>query len=213
MNPKVDSYLENVKNWKEELQELRKIILDCGLTEEFKWRNPCYQYKGKNILLISGFKEHCRVSFFKGVLLKDTDKLLKLAGPNSRSVKIATFHNTKDILELEPVLKRYIFEAIELEKAGIKVAIDKNQKLEYPEELNAIFDSNTAFKEAFENLTKGRQRGYVLHFNGAKQSKTKSSRIEKCKTRILEGYGLNDCTCGYTKRKPNCDGSHNRIGK
>ncbi|MEW4924219.1 YdeI/OmpD-associated family protein [Algibacter sp. 2305UL17-15] len=211
MNPKVDDYLENLEKWQKELEALRHIILDCGLTEDFKWRNPCYTFEGKNIVLIGGLKDYCTLSFLKGVLLKDTENILKRPGPNSRFVKLIPFKSVKEINELQPILKSYIYEAIALEKAGIKVDLKKNDALEYPDELEEKFKEDSEFKSAFENLTKGRQRGYLLHFSGAKQSKTRTSRIEKYEERIYDGKGINDCVCGLSKKMPNCDGSHKQL--
>ncbi|SFC83368.1 DUF1801 domain-containing protein [Algibacter pectinivorans] len=211
MNPKVDKYLEQVKLWKPELELLRGIITSCGLTEEFKWRNPCYSFKGKNIVIIGGFKAFCSLSFFKGALLKDPEGVLKKPGPNSRSTKLIPLTSTKAILALEPILKRYIYEAIAIEASEIQVKIDKTDELNYPEELRAVFLEKPEFETAFKKLTTGRQRGYILHFTSAKQSKTRTTRILKCESRILKGFGFNDCTCGLSKRKPNCDGSHKQL--
>ncbi|KAA5828091.1 hypothetical protein FPF71_04460 [Algibacter amylolyticus] len=211
MNPKVDKYLEHVKTWKSELELLRTIIISCGLSEDFKWRNPCYSFKGKNIVIIGGFKAFCSLSFFKGAILKDTEGILKKPGPNSRSTKLIPFTSTKEVIALEAILKRYIYEAIAIEEAGIQVKIDKTDELNYPEELKSEFLEKPEFETAFKELTKGRQRGYILHFTSAKQSKTRTSRILKCEARILKGFGFNDCTCGLSKRKPNCDGSHKQL--
>ncbi|WP_442511118.1 DUF1801 domain-containing protein [Novipirellula sp. SH528] len=207
----VDEYIRKNKKWQEELQALRTIVLDCQLTEEVKWRVPCYTFQGKNVLLVSSLKEYCALSFVKGALLKDTDNILCQPGENTRAARLIRFTNVGEIVDLEPVLKSYVHEAIELEKAGVKVDFQENRALEIPGELQAKFDERPAFKTALDALTPGRQRGYVLHFSSAKQSKTRVSRIESCVQKILDGKGINDCTCGLSKKMPGCDGSHKSI--
>lgn len=208
MNPKVDDFLSNAKKWQAEMEKLRLILLDCQLTEEFKWNSPCYTFKQKNVVIIGEFKDYCVLNFFKGVLLSDTNTILVKPGENSQSARFAKFTNINQIIELETVLKAYIYEAIEVEKAGLKVTFDKNTELEFPEELLTKFSQYLAFKTAFEALTPGRQRAYNMFFSEPKQSATKVSRIEKYTQRILNGKGMNDCVCGLSKRLPNCDGSH-----
>jgi uncharacterized protein YdeI (YjbR/CyaY-like superfamily) len=208
MNPKVDEFLSKTKKWKEELSKLRNILLECGLTEELKWKNPCYTFQNKNIILLGSFKEWCVISFLKGVLLNDENSILIAAGENSQSTKIIKFTNIEEIIQLKPTLKAYIFEAMEVEKLGLKVELKKNDELEFVEELQNKLDENADFKMAFENLTLGRQRGYNLYFSAAKQSKTRISRIENYMQRIFDGKGINDCTCGLSKKMPSCDGSH-----
>ncbi|AWV98845.1 DUF1801 domain-containing protein [Arcticibacterium luteifluviistationis] len=211
MNPNVDDYIGRIKQWQKEAALLRTILLDCGLTEEYKWRVPCYTFNGSNIVLFGNFKEFCTLSFFKGVLLNDAKGILVSPGENSQSVKMARFTSLQDIVDLEATLKAYIYEAIEVEKAGIKIDKPKSKNLEFPEELLQKFEEDKAFKIAFEALTPGRQRAYNLHFTGAKQSATRLSRIEKYTDRIMNGIGINDCVCGHTKRKPTCDGSHKYL--
>ncbi len=211
MNPKVDEFLSNAKRWRAEMEQLRRILLDCMLTEELKWRQPCYTLKGKNIAIIGGFKDYCVLSFFKGVLLNDTNNILIKQGENSQSFRVIKFTTTQEIIELEPLLKSYIFEAIQVEKAGLKVDFKSNSEIEIIEELEQIFKTNTSLKTAFEALTPGRQRGYTMFFSAAKQSKTRIARIEKYTERILDGKGLNDCTCGFSKKPPQCDGSHKYL--
>ncbi|MFC0603677.1 DUF1801 domain-containing protein [Winogradskyella pulchriflava] len=211
MNPKVDTYLSKVEKWQEELETLRSIILKCGLKEDFKWRNPCYTFKEKNIAIIGGFKDYCTISFLKGSLLKDTEQILVMPGPNSRVAKLIQFKSVAEIIELESVIKNYLYEAIEIEKAGLKVNLASKDDIEYPVELNDKFKENPKFQLAFKNLTPGRQRGYILYFNGAKQSKTRMTRIEKYEQRIFNGKGFHDCVCGKSKKMPNCDGSHKYI--
>lgn len=211
MNPKVDEYLSTIKNWQKEIEQLRRIVLSCGLTEELKWRAPCYSFQKNNIIIIGSFKEFCALSFFKGVLLKDTNDILIQQGANTQSVRIIRFSNVQEIIKLESILKAYIHEAIEIEKAGLKVEFKDKTVLKFPEELQNELDNNPTFKTAFEALTPGRQRGYNLYFSAPKQSKTRVLRIKKCTPKILKGKGLNDCTCGLSKRMPNCDGSHKYI--
>ncbi len=205
MNPKVDDYLIEgcgrcplggtpdckVHNWQEELNLLRSIVLDCGLTEEVKWGVPCYTCQKKNIVLVSAFKEYCALSFFKGVLLKDTSRILQKPGENSQSARLIRFQNVQKIIEMESILKTYIAEAVEVEKAGLKASFKINPE-PIPEELQNKLDEIPALKKAFEALTPGRQRGYILYFSAPKQSKTRVSRIEKCMSRILEGKGMHD---------------------
>lgn len=213
MNKEVKKYFDELEKWKSELNILRKLILDCDLTEEYKWRNPCYTDHGKNIVLIGFTKEFCSISFLKGELLKDTKKILQEVGPNTRSVKRISFKTQKDIIEKEKILKDYINEAIEVERKGLKVDYAKDRELDFPTELIEKFNENPEFKTAFTSLTKGRQRGYILHFSSAKQSKTRTDRIEKYEKRIYNGKGILDCVCGLSKRMPNCDGSHKQLEK
>lgn len=210
-NPAVDEFLENAKKWQQELTLLRSIILDCVLTEELKWKQPCYTFQNKNVLIIGGFKENCFISFFKGALLQDQEKLLVSPGENSQSARMIKFTNTDQISELTPILKAYIFEAIEAEKSGLKVELKKDVELLLIEELEEILKNDSKLNEAFKALTPGRQRAYNIFFSGAKQASTRISRIENYKQRILSGKGFNDCTCGLSKRMPTCDGSHKNL--
>lgn len=211
MNSKVDSYIENLKNWKDELILVRKIVISCGLSEDFKWRNPCYTFQDKNVFILFGFKEYCGISFLKGVLLKDELQMLVQPTENMQAARQLRFTNVSEIIQQEAIIKAYIFDAIEAEKSAVKVPTKKVSEFDVPEELVIIFDENPGFKEAFYALTPGRQKGYLLHFDGAKQAKTRISRIEKYKTRIFKGQGINDCVCGLSKKKPNCDGSHKQL--
>jgi uncharacterized protein YdeI (YjbR/CyaY-like superfamily) len=192
MNADVKVFLSNAKRWQKEMEKLRIIILDCGLTEEFKWGKPCYSYKDSNIVIIQGFKEYCALLFFKGVLLKDPDGILKKTGENTQVGRQIRFTNTDEISEMEATLKAYIYEAVEVEKAGLKVGIKKNTELIFPEEFKKKSDEIPALKTAFDALTPGRQRAYIFYFSAPKQSKTRESRIEKCIKRILNGKGLDD---------------------
>ncbi|MHA7742487.1 YdeI/OmpD-associated family protein [Priestia aryabhattai] len=192
MNPKVDEFLTKAKKWKEEYETLRKIVLDCELTEDFKWMNPCYTFEKKNIVLIHGFKEYCALLFPKGSLLQDSHGILVQQTENVQGARQIRFTNVQEIAEKEAILKTYIDEAIEVEKAGLKVKAKKPEELIIPEELQHKFDEIPALKDAFTTLTPGRQRAYILHFSAAKQSKTRASRVEKCIPNILNGKGLND---------------------
>ncbi|MGB5417445.1 DUF1801 domain-containing protein [Algibacter sp.] len=211
MKTKVDTFLANLESWQQELTHLRKILLDCGLTEDFKWMHPCYTYKGKNVILIHGFKDYCAILFNKGALLSDEHNILIQQTENVQSARQIRFTNISEIKKLEAVIKEYIYEAVEVEKAGLKIKLKKTSEFEIPEELALKFKENPEYKKAFKSLTEGRQRGYLLHFAQPKQAKTRTSRIEKYTARILAGKGLHDCICGLSKRKPNCDGSHKTI--
>lgn len=192
MNPKVDAYLSKAKIWQEETEKLRMIMLDCLLTEELKWGKPCYTFQESNVVVIQGFKAYCALLFFKGVLLNDPNDILKKTGENTRVGRQIRFNNVKEIIEMEPILKAYIYEAIEVEKAGLKVDLKDSTALLLPEELQKKLAETPALKAAFDALTPGRQRGYNLYFSAPKQSKTRESRIEKCMQQILNGKGLTD---------------------
>jgi len=192
MNPKVDFFFDKAKTWQEEYRKLRMIILDCGLTEELKWGVPCYTFQGNNVVLIHGFKEFCAVLFHKGVLLNDPNGLLIQQTENVQSARQIRFTDIREIVELEPVLKAYILEAIELEKSGKKVALKKTAEYPFPEEFQIRLDEVPELKSAFDALTPGRQRAYLLYFSSAKQSATRSSRVDKYIQKILEGKGIDD---------------------
>ncbi|MHC5563522.1 YdeI/OmpD-associated family protein [Bacillus spizizenii] len=191
-NLKVDEFLSKAKKWKEEYEKLRAIVLDCELTEEFKWKHPCYTLNNKNIVLIHGFKEYCALLFHKGALLQDAHGILIQQTENVQAARQIRFTNVQEIDEMETILKAYIHEAIEVEKAGLEVDLKKNTEYKIPEELQNKFDEIPALKTAFEALTPGRQRAYILHFSQAKQSKTRESRVEKYVQKILDGKGLKD---------------------
>ena len=191
MNPKVDGYLRKAKKWQEEMDKLRRIILDCQLTEELKWGKPCYTFQNSNIVILQGFKEFCALLFAKGALLNDPNGLLEKPGDSTQAARRIPFTNIREIIEIEPVLKAYINEATAAEKAGSEVEFKKNPE-PIPEELQNKLDENPALKTAFRALTPGRQRGYILYFSAAKQSKTRESRIEKWMPQILNGKGLNE---------------------
>lgn len=190
-NPKVDGFLRHAKKWHDEFEELRRIILDCQLDEDVKWRHPCYTLQGKNVVLIHGFKEYCAILFMKGALLKDAKHLLVAPGAMQAARQIR-FTNVQEIAQLEPTLKAYIREAIQAEKSGLKVKLKKTAEYKVPDEFKKKLNDMPALKAAFGALTPGRQRGYLLYFAGAKQSTTRQSRVEKCMPQILKGKGLED---------------------
>jgi uncharacterized protein YdeI (YjbR/CyaY-like superfamily) len=192
MNPKVDFYFNKAKKWQEEFEKLRLIVLDCGLTEELKWGVPCYAFEKRNIVLIHGFKEYCALLFFKGALLNDARGILIQQTKNVQAARQIRFTNVREIVKMKPILKAYIYEAIEVEKAGLKVPFKKTKEFSTPEEFQNKLNENPALKKAFNALTPGRQRGYVLYFSAPKQSKTRASRVEKYIPQILNGKGLND---------------------
>ena len=211
MNPAADKYFFDAPQWQEELKHLRKIALGNNLKETIKWGVPCYVFEESNIVLLGSFKAFCSISFFKGSLMKDPNGILLKPGENSQIARMIKFSQLDQIRELEPVIRAYIVEAIEIEKTGAKPILDKSGELAFPEELLQILDQDAAFKAAFTALTPGRQRGYHLFFTAPKQSATRITRIEKYRQQILNGKGINDCTCGLSKKMPSCDGSHNAI--
>jgi len=190
-NPKVDAVLRQEKKWQKEFETLRTIVLGFQLTEDLKWYQPCYALQKKNVVLIHGFKEYCALMFFKGALLKDPNRILATPGQHQAARQIR-FTNVRKIVEMEPVLKAYIQEAIEVEKAGLKVKLKKTADFKFPDEFQKKLDEIPALKAAFHALTPGRQRGYIFHFSQPKQSKTREARVEKCMPLILDGKGLND---------------------
>ncbi|ELR70068.1 DUF1801 domain-containing protein [Fulvivirga imtechensis AK7] len=192
MNPKVDFFFNKAKEWKIEYKHLRTIVLDCGLTEELKWGVPCYTFQKSNIVLIHGFNEYCALLFHKGALLSDDHGILIQQTENVQSARQIRFTNVGEIVEMEAILKAYIYEAIEVEKAGLKVQFKRTSEFDMPEEFREALNKSPDLKAAFEALTPGRQRGYLLHFSQPKQSKTRVSRIEKCIPQIFEGKGLKD---------------------
>jgi uncharacterized protein YdeI (YjbR/CyaY-like superfamily) len=192
MNPKVDVFLSKAQKWQEEFKKLRNIVLDCHLTEEFKWGNPCYTYQNSNIVLIHGFKEYCALLFFKGALLKDVNGMLIQQTENVQVARQIRFGNIGEIEETESIVKTYIYEAVEVEKAGLKMNLKKTEEYRIPEEFQNKMDKNPVLETAFKAFTAGRQRAYIFYFSAPKQSKTRETRIEKCIPQILNGKGLND---------------------
>jgi uncharacterized protein YdeI (YjbR/CyaY-like superfamily) len=191
-NPKVDGYLRRVNKWRDEFEKLRTIALDCQLTEEMKWGVPCYTFEERNIVLIHGFKEYCALLFFKGALLKDSKGILIQQTKNVQAARQIRFTHVREIVEMKSILKGYIKEAIEVEKAGLKVSLKKTADFKLPEEFQKTLDEVPALKTAFDALTPGRQRAYIFYFSAAKQSQTREARVEKCMRQILKGKGLDD---------------------
>ncbi|BCE02112.1 DUF1801 domain-containing protein [Marinicellulosiphila megalodicopiae] len=210
-HPEVDNFLIHSTKWTDELSALREILLECDVEETYKWRQPCYTVNQKNSFILGGFKDFCVLSFFKGVQLKDKHKKLSRAGEHTQSARIYKFTNVQQILDDSKIIKHYILEAIEIEKSGMTDEPKPKVQYELIDELKEMFEALPELETAFYKLTPGRQRGYHLHFSGAKQSKTRTSRIEKCYDKIMDGFGFNDCNCGLSKRKPNCDGSHKAL--
>ena len=213
MNPNVTQYIANAKLWKNELLAIREILLETELIEDFKWRAPCYTHNNKNIVIIAPFKEYFALAFFNGAAISDSGKLLVKAGANTQSGRQLRFKNSYDILDKKAILKKYIKEAISIQSTSIPKNIKPSAPKVEVEELNRIFKSDVNFKKGFQALTPGRQRGYLIYFSGAKQTETRVTRIEKYRDRIIAGIGITDCTCGLSKRMPNCDGSHKLLNK
>ena len=191
-NPKVDFYFRKSQKWREELEKLRTIVLDCPLTEELKWGVPCYTFQNSNIVLMHEFKEYCALLFIKGALLKDANGILIQQTENVQSARQIRFTNVREIVAMETILKAYIGEAIEVEKAGLKVSFKKPAEFSIPDEFLKKLEEVPGLQDAFDALTPGRQRAYLLYFSAPKQSKTRTSRVEKCLPQILNGKGLND---------------------
>ncbi|WP_342331727.1 YdeI/OmpD-associated family protein [Pedobacter sp. FW305-3-2-15-E-R2A2] len=192
MNPKADFYFKEAKKWQKAIEQLRVIVLDCGLTEELKWGSPCYTFQGNNIVLIHVFKEYCALLFFKGALLNDAGGILVQQSKNTQATRQIRFSNVLEIVAMKATLKAYIQEAIEVEQAGLKVNFKKTTEFQMSPEFQCKLDQIPALKAAFDALTPGRQRGYLLHFSAAKQAKTRESRVEKYIPQILNGKGLDD---------------------
>lgn len=190
-NPKVDGFFTKEKKWREEMEKLRAIILDRGLAEELKWGKPCYTFQDSNVVIVQGFKEFCALLFCKGALLKDPNSVLQKPGENTQAARRIEFTNIREVAKLAPVVKAYVDEAVAVEKAGLEVSFKKSPE-PIPEEFQKKLDKTPALKKAFNALTPGRQRAYILYFSGAKQSKTREARVEKCVQQILEGKGLDD---------------------
>ena len=192
MNPKVDAYLSKAKKWQREIEKLRRILLGCQLTEELKWGKPCYTFQAGNIVIILPLKEYCTLLFCKGALLKDAHGILVKAGENTQAARHIRLTHLQEIVEMETILKGYIQQAIQVEKAGLEVTYKKITEFKIPEELQKKLDEIPALKTAFKALTPGRQRGYLLYFSAAKQSTTREASVEKCMPQILNGKGLQD---------------------
>ncbi len=190
--PEVDAFLAQTEKWGKELEKLRAIVLAAGLTEDLKWGQPCYTHDDRNVVILGEFKDYCALSFFKGALLKDPENVLDKPGENTRAGRLIRFTSAAEVDKLEPVIEAYLEEAIEIEKAGLKVDFEEGREVPLPDELKAKLDGDASFKKAWNALTPGRQRGYLLFFTGAKQSKTRDARIEKYRQAIFEGKGMHD---------------------
>ena len=208
MSSPVDVFFATAKQWKDELSALRTILLDCNLTEELKWGKPCYMSEGKNIIILQPFKGYCALGFFNGAVIKDDKHILVKPGENTQSGRQIRFTQLQEIVKMKAILKSYITDAINAEKAGLKVEAINRAELILPDELKQVMNKNAGFKKAFSALTPGRQRAYSMYFSAPKQSKTRETRIEKYMNQIMDGKGINDCTCGLSKKMPYCDGSH-----
>lgn len=211
MHPKVSEFVEQARFWPEVLSALRAILQSSPLEEDFKWKAPCYTIDGKNIVILYEFKGHCGLSFFKGALLKDAAGLLEMPGPNSHSGRLMSFTDIAHVKALEPAIRLYLEEAIAIERSGQQVQYPGSGDLPVPEELIAAFARAPEFESAFHSLTPGRQKGYLLFFAGGRQAKTRASRIEKYRSRIMQGKGMQDCICGLSQKMPRCDGSHKQA--
>ncbi len=211
MKPAIKQYFQETKQWKAEQLLLRDIVLETGLQEEYKWKHPCYTHRGKNIVLIHGFLDFFALLFPKGALLSDPDKILSTQTKNVQSSRQIRFTSKAQVRALEKQIRDYIQEALRLEEEDKKVKLKKTSDYALPTELTTAFLQDKSFEKAFYRLTPGRQRGYILHFSAAKKSETRTARIRKYKSRIMDGFGIRDCTCGLTQKKPNCDGSHRRL--
>jgi uncharacterized protein YdeI (YjbR/CyaY-like superfamily) len=211
MNATVDQFLASLKSGNEELLLLRKLLLEADVKEEFKWKQPCYTYNGKNVIILASLKDHVVISFLKGALLDDKNGLLQKAGEHSQSARIIRFYSLDEVKKASTKIKAFIKQAIKIEEGGKKIEKDESSFIEKPLELVEQFNKDKQFDKAFHHLTPGRQRAYLMFFTAAKQTETRTSRIKKYKDRILNGYGFNDCVCGLSKRMPNCDGSHKHI--
>lgn len=211
MTIEVNQFFESVRLGKEALLLLRKLLNQTKLAEEYKWKQPCYTYQGKNVIILSGLKDHVVISFFKGALLTDKENLLEKPGDHTQSARIIRFYTLDEVKRLTPQIKAFIKEAIEIEESGKKLEKEESVKIEIPNELIDQFKKDKQFEKAYQHLTPGRQRAYLMFFTAAKQTETRTARIEKYKERILNGFGFNDCVCGLSKRMPNCDGSHKQI--
>lgn len=210
MHPQATAYFQRADKWPRELAELRRILLEGGLSETFKWRSPCYVWEEKNVAILGQLKEACTLGFMKGALISDPESLLIQPGVNSRSVRNLAYTEVGTIIAQEDRIRRFIRLAVEVEKSGEKVAAPQEAPA-LPEELLAAFDQDPGFQAAFQSLTPGRQRGYLLHFSSARQATTRRSRIEQSKPKVFAGKGFHDCNCGLSQRMPRCDGSHTQL--
>ena len=208
MSSTIDIFFSTAKQWRDELSTLRTILLDCNLTEELKWGKPCYMSEGKNIIILQPFKGYCALGFFNGAVIKDDKHILVKPGENTQAGRQIRFTQLQEIIKMKATLKSYIIEAIKAEKSGLKIEPVNRTEIILPDELKQVMNKNAGFKKAFSALTPGRQRAYNMFFSAPKQTKTRETRIEKYMNQIMQGKGINDCTCGLSKKMPYCDGSH-----
>lgn len=208
MSHKVDDFLLKAKQWQAEASLLRDLLLDHNLEETLKWKQPCYLFGSKNVVIIALFKDYCSLGFFKGALLKNEHGLLTAPGKNSQAVRQLRFTSLQEIVDNEAIIRSTIGEAIDLEISGSKIDFKEKSDLVYPEELIDVFAADIELDQAFSRLTPGRKRGYILHFASAKQSATRTNRILACRKKIMDGKGKNECNCGLSKLMPRCDGTH-----
>ena len=209
--PNVDQYLNDQAVWQETLGALVDLLRQEDLEEVVKWSTPIYMYRGTNIIGLGAFKNHCTLSFFNGALMADPQGLLTKPGENTQAGRWIKFTHTEEVHKLAPILEAYIQEAMDIERAGLKVEMKTVDDYAIPAELQAELDKDTDFQSSWDALTPGRRRAYILFIDGAKQSATKTDRVLKYRPRILKGKGMNDCICGLSKRMPNCDGSHKQL--
>lgn len=213
MNTKIDAYISGLKTWKAEIEALRRILLSCGLQEEFKWRQPCYTSQGKNLIILGCFKDSCAISFLNGNLLKDPAGILQRPGEHTQAGRVVRFRSLEEITPLRVTLKEYVMEAVVCNESSAEAAKTQTSVIESSFELQAEFSKDPAFRKAFQSLTPGRQRAYHMHFNASSNTETRIRRIGNYKQRILQGKGINDCVCGLSKRMPSCDGSHRNTAR
>lgn len=211
MTHEIDKFFNDSKTWQEEMEQLRMILLDCGFNEDLKWGKPCYSFQDTNLVIIQPFKAYCSIMFFNGALLNDSKGILVKPGENTQAGRQIRFKDLNEIKKMKSTLISYLYEAIEVEKAGLKVILKKTSEYPIPEEFQHKLNVMPSLKKAFAALTPGRQRAYLMHFSAPKQTKTRETRIESYLKRILNGKGITDCTCGLSKRYPTCDGSHKLI--
>jgi uncharacterized protein YdeI (YjbR/CyaY-like superfamily) len=212
-DPNVDEYLFKAPKWHEEIAELRRIVLSCGLQETWKWRQPCYTYKGKNLIILGSFKESCVISFLMGSSLADPEKLLERPGEHTQTGRFLRFKGLQEIQVLENVIRSYVIETMEQLTSEKKAIPDTAvAKIPIPEELSAVLDTDEEYRNAFMSLTTGRQRAYLMHFTATKVPDTRIARINRFRPRIIAGKGMTDCICGLSKKRPGCDGSHRELG-
>jgi uncharacterized protein YdeI (YjbR/CyaY-like superfamily) len=211
MNRSIEEFMDNSFQWTAELELLRTIISNTGLNEELKWGCPCYTFNNANIAILGGFKNYCALSFFKGALLADTEKILIQQTQNVHAARQLRFTSVSEINKCEQIITSYLFEAIEIEKSGLKIEVEHDNELHITPEFYEKVNSDKEFELAFDMLTPGRKRGYHFYFSDAKNPNTRRARIEKSTARILMGKGLNDCICGWSKKMPSCDGSHKML--